>query len=1331
MAEYKSAIETLISGTSGKDTVTLTGISYSTVQGGAGNDTIYARWGSNYNRYEGEAGNDIIIANYDAVKSGESSSLGGGNANTISGGAGNDTIYLGGYDNTHGGKIIRSYSSVIEYSNDDGNDVIIDTLGGGYSDYKIKLTAGLLSSTEVSGSNIILKVAPSAASTSTATGAITLLGAKGSTVSLTGTGEVSITRNADVKSKVTVQSGDDAYMSNGSTLIGGGADVTVTNRGERVSIGGTYGQVENYGSKVTITGGKTAVSIDNRGTNSVIKGSTVAGGDYIFNYNDGNKINGDKGDDFIVNYQGNKTSITGGAGNDAISILGGQAVTVNGDAGKDYIYNEVKGAVILGGKDDDEISLKSGSSAVIKYAKGEGNDTIYGFSSNDTLNITSGTVKKVTKGGDNNKDLVITVDKQTITLKDAATDDIHLQYGTYGTVVTNSDTALTKGWIVQDGVATYGTAGKPIVQITGVASDATAASFAANSSGSTVTVMGSALGDETLKVTKGSTKLVLATKGSDTVKAAKTTTKGKWTVTSTTALYYAATTTDGYTLSSDKKSVTHTDASTHGGELTAIITGVAKNTSANNFSINESTGVITLKKAALPTGSSATNIQLINPVEDVTNKLALDSKVTQYKVTDPGWSVSGTTATYKTGSKTAGFVLADDGLSVSYNTDAEKAATGATITGLKKGVKAYSLFANTKNNTITLTKDMIGTSNISMTTTADYSDWKLTLDSGIAEPTYSKESYWTAKGTQYTFVTPKVATAGYSLNGNTVTYSKAKSGGSNSVVLKGLKEGLEYTAKGEVTADIKGTLQGVDYDTRANNVVIGASAVDTDNAINIQIAGTVTKGTIFTLSEGVAPGDEELTNKLTNTTSAAIVMEGNSSNNILAGGAGAETIYGGAGADSINGGKGADVLYSGTGSAKTLLGGAGNDTLFGQNTSGEIVFDDDGKFDSATVILDGGDDNDLISLAGGAAYVTGGKGKDTIYGGSGDDLLYGDNGTGNLKGDGANIIYGGAGNDTIYGGVGADKLYGDKGNDYIEGGAGNDVAEGGLGDDTLIGGDGNDKLSGDDGNDSLIGGKGNDTLYGGAGSDYLDGGDGNDKLYSGSGSAKTLLGGAGNDTLYAENTSSRISTVENEDEEEVEVSSVILDGGAGNDVLYASTVGGGGGSLSGGAGNDTLYGGVGDVTLNGDAGNDTFVYSTSYEDNVISDYTTYNSSKKTGDTIKLTDYSAKSATITKDADKEEVYIKLGESGPVLTVKVSGEFEDATIYVAGVVGKKTDSVSKKVSAITAVESGLFAEDNFVTADSLSDIVETSSVGEFDLNADSDKLQAENLITYAEK
>ncbi|MBR5435999.1 MAG: hypothetical protein IK120_03955, partial [Muribaculaceae bacterium] len=141
-------------------------------------------------------------------------------------------------------------------------------------------------------------------------------------------------------------------------------------------------------------------------------------------------------------------SLKGGAGNTTITgsdkddtiLAGTGATTINASAGDDFI------------------SLGS-ASALVEYNSGDGNDTIYGFRADSTLNI-AGAAYTSTKSG---SDLIFTVDKEKITLQGAAslsnvniigktlTDEIikdvtgNYDYGTPITDQSEVETLLDKG----------------------------------------------------------------------------------------------------------------------------------------------------------------------------------------------------------------------------------------------------------------------------------------------------------------------------------------------------------------------------------------------------------------------------------------------------------------------------------------------------------------------------------------------------------------------------------------------------------------------------------------------------------------------------------------------------------------------------------------------------------------------------------------------------------------------------------------------------------------------------------------------------------------------
>ncbi len=279
--------------------------------------------------------------------------------------------------------------------------------------------------------------------------------------------------------------------------------------------------------------------------------------------------------------------------------------------------------------------------------------------------------------------------------------------------------------------------------------------------------------------------------------------------------------------------------------------------------------------------------------------------------------------------------------------------------------------------------------------------------------------------------------------------------------------------------------------------------------------------------------------------SGADELYGEDGNDTLAAGADNDRLYGGAGNDSLTGEAGEDLAYGGAESDR-LFGGAGNDRLYGG---------------AGVDTLAGAEGNDSLFADDGGGQQLGGAGNDHLVGGAGNDLQLGEVGN--------DQIFGAAGADTLNGGDGLDTLRGDGGHDLIYGGANddlllglaeNDQLRGGLGGDRQYGGLGQDSLYGDDGNDSLLGDAGNDFLFGGLGDDTLLGGAGLNRLYGDAG-RDVLQGGTENDQLYGGDGLDRLLGGGGTD---------ILNGGAENDILSGGIGGGDIFVFAGNAGTDTI-----------------------------------------------------------------------------------------------------------------------------------------------------------------
>lgn len=414
---------------------------YSTINAGAGDDTIRA-----YNNYQ----------------------------NTIIGGAGNDSISLVGGRTTIGG------GALIQYASSDGDDTITNFAE---SD-TIQITDGTISNFSESGNDVIINVG---------SGSITLKNAKNipiHTKLANGTKQnyyssyfnswimnqtdntlVSGTTNSDKiyndgSSRVTVNassSNDSIYNYNGyySLINAGDGNDTVYNY---------------YGHYATIMAGSGDDSIYNYyGHHATI--NTGDGNDTVYNYSgDTSTIDLGDGNDSYYAYDNDFVSINAGAGNDTVTgdiwrstldagagddYIGIRVVfnnLINAGAGNDTVkitsalynsngvYNPEYLNTLEGGTGDDSIELyKNGSNggySVVKYASGDGNDTITNWTKYATLSLADDDYYTTLQSGN---DIVVNVGNGSILLKDAAGQAVNITGGTKdgGEYIVASDSYTT------------------------------------------------------------------------------------------------------------------------------------------------------------------------------------------------------------------------------------------------------------------------------------------------------------------------------------------------------------------------------------------------------------------------------------------------------------------------------------------------------------------------------------------------------------------------------------------------------------------------------------------------------------------------------------------------------------------------------------------------------------------------------------------------------------------------------------------------------------------------------------------------------------------------
>ncbi|HWM47932.1 MAG TPA: Calx-beta domain-containing protein [Xanthobacteraceae bacterium] len=218
--------------------------------------------------------------------------------------------------------------------------------------------------------------------------------------------------------------------------------------------------------------------------------------------------------------------------------------------------------------------------------------------------------------------------------------------------------------------------------------------------------------------------------------------------------------------------------------------------------------------------------------------------------------------------------------------------------------------------------------------------------------------------------------------------------------------------------------------------------------------------------------------------------------------------------------------------------------------------------DAARFDLDG---NEAVNLVGDYADSLTNSG--SIVGGvsmgGGNDMLVN---SGSMTATGGSAIDMGAGDDTVLNlaggeiggsvllGEGADRFVGNASAEVVDGGAGDDTLTGGGGNDQLAGGSGADILFGGEDDDQLTGGAGADILFGGAGADRLDGGADNDQML-GEGGADVFVfrAGYGHDTVldFAAGDAVELDAAVFADFAALQTAGALTDTGLGAQIAYA------------------------------------------------------------------------------------------------------------------------------------------------------------------------------------
>ena len=973
--------------------------------------------------------------------------------------------------------------------------------------------------------------------------------------------------------------------------------------------------------KVTILGDSGNDTISNyNATNVNISGG--AGNDSIKNHELCNSaiISGGDGDDTILNIDSYNVTIGGGAGNDSILFSYASGASISGGDGNDSIVNGYGGSsdiTINGGKGNDIINLDDWFyNGLIQYSQGDGNDTIYDFDSDDTIQIATNSNYTTQKSG---YDLIIKVGNESITFKSVYFDE-EFKLNIVTKALPKEDNT-GDGENTEEFRAASASALNEFIEI-GKGTD-TVPSYTSKDSSINklvekvskssiyiVRLMGKVFGEKTKYKLKADGSPETDRNGNpikDTSPSKTIITAGYNALLNVDSILTSAKKIAGGKLSDDKLLKEELNIST---QTAALVDNISK------LGGDPKAGIIT------PLGSATVGL-----ATNVINGFVggIDKSV-----------VTGFTNNFKT-------LLTETLKKLDKNPALKDTALGTWLKGKAAGTKIESFVDKIVGKTVV---DHIGTAVSSFL--GIYSAVTTYLDSteqynidGLpdASATINKTIDVIADGIHsFSNAVISGATAGI-LNADTIftgVYNVA------AAVKWSFQHGWALATGGDVSK--------VKFQTEDRNFT--------------EILGDFVKGLVTGTTKAKDVFNEKNKKK--------IYTEGNEDNHItnfgsqctINSGVGKDLVFNHEGTKSnyVDAGNDDDTVVA-YGTSNSILGGQGND---------RIALYSDGKTPAGGNILDGGAGSDQILIDDTAYATLPRKSNNTIIGGQGDDLIAIEDTKIPVvlrykAGDGNDYVFGYDKNDTIqivnseYAtkksgqdvvitiGKGSVTLISAKGkklniekitDDSLPKGLSYDKKKttitastkfvdeqidlsnyaatvtkvkasslvtgvnivGNALDNEIIGGKGSDTVNGGAGNDTLTGGKGNDSLKGGADADILKGEDDNDKLYGEAGN-DTLDGGKGNDELY---------------------------GGAGNDCLV------------GGKGSDTLTGGKGNDSLWGNAGVDTFIYGKGDGQDIIYGF------DKT-DLLQIT--GTFSASYSKA--KKEIYFDVGTTTNAITLKDFG------------------------------------------------------------------------------
>ncbi|MBR1645508.1 MAG: hypothetical protein IJ774_00455 [Selenomonadaceae bacterium] len=572
---------------------------------------------------------------------------------------------------------------------------------------------------------------------------------------------------------------------------------------------------------------------------------------------------------------------------------------LTGTAYDDSISNSASNVTINAGAGNDRISLSSSAAKVlIQYASGDGSDTIYGFTADDTIKISGGKYSSATSGND----VILTVGTDTIFVKDSS--DLST-FNINGTLAGGSSSESTSG-----GSSSESTSGGSSSTTTAVTLDNTTGNTSITSSKYADSISNS-----------GANVTIQALGGKDTI----TNTANNVTIDAG----------DG------------NDFVTNEGAAVSIFGGKGSDTLANtgNATFTGGAGSDIFVYAAgemliTDYGTGADKIYLFTGFDDVTtsgddlifsfgdgDSMTIAGGVNEkisfvgdntYRFTDHAILNSAKTAATLTSADP--FSAAN--LSKLVTIDASGVSAAVSVTGNDKSNK---IFAGDNGSTLNGGK---GTDTL---TGGDGSDIFIHETTGGSDVIVNY-----AASDLLSIVGGELSDASIKSNGDVILKI-----GTDKITVKGASET-------EITINANGTTEfisgGVIYNSGKTSATLPASF---NSKNKIEFADTVTNidASSAKKSVNISSGDNGAT---INGGNVKDTLTGGTGNDSLFGGKGNDTLFGGKGSDTLNGGAGNDSLWGGNGSDKFIYtAGTGNDTIC-DYADGDLLEILDANGDAAT-----------------------------------------------------------------------------------------------------------------------------------------------------------------------------------------------------------------------------------------------------------------------------------------------------------------------------------------------------------------------------------------------